>query len=365
MMDSDEQYMARALRLARRGIYTTAPNPNVGCVIVKEGRVIGEGWHARTGGAHAETLALERAGDARAAVVYLTLEPCTHSGHTPPCSDALIAAGVARVVIAVQDPNPQVAGNGIAALESAGIKTRVGVCEAEARALNPGFFSRMQRQRPWLRIKWGTSLDGRVASASGESRWITGADARRDVQFERARCSALLTGAGTVCADDPRLNVRLSNSELNIEGQVRQPLRVVIDGALRTSPDARIYHLPGDVLLATYSADTAAFAAAGVEVWCCERENGHIPLPRLLQCLAERGINEVQVEAGPNLSGALIEQGLYDEILLYVAPCLLGGTGLPLAQLGGIVSVQQREGLRWHDLRRVGNDVKILMRRED
>ncbi len=354
--------MARALQLARRGFYTTAPNPRVGCVIASEGRIVGEGWHLRAGGAHAEAVALERAGGgARDATAYLTLEPCNHHGRTPPCSDALIAAGIARAVIAVRDPNPQVTGGGIAALESAGVKTSVGVCEAQARELNAGFFSRMQRHRPWVRIKWGMSLDGRVAPVSGNSCWITGDDARHDVQLQRARCGALLTGAGTVLADDPRLNVRLSGGELGIEEAPRQPLRVVVDGRLRTSLDARIYRPPGRALLATCR-DAAAFEGAGVEVWRFSEEDGRVPLVQLLRRLAEREINEVQIEAGPGLSGALIERGLYDEILLYVAPCLLGG-GLPPAGLDGITEVEQREALEWHDLRRVGGDLRILMRR--
>ncbi len=356
--------MARALQLARRGLYTAAPNPCVGCVIVKNGRIVGEGWHARTGGAHAEVAALKDAGaDARGASVFLTLEPCTHHGRTPPCTNALIAAGIARAVIAVHDLNPRVAGGGAAALAAAGIETHVGLCAEEARVLNAGFFSRVQRRRPWVRIKWGMSLDGRIAPASRDSRWITGDDARRDVQFQRARCGALLTGAGTVCADDPRLNVRLSSTELGITGDVRQPLRVVADDTLRSSPAAQIYRPPGQAVIATRGSDAAAFEKEGVEVWRFAEENKRVPLARLLEGLAEREINEVQVEAGPGLSGALIGQGLYDEILLYVAPCLLGGDGLPPAALAGITTVGQREALAWCDVRRIGDDLRILMRR--
>ncbi len=360
--DADARYMARALQLARRGFYTAAPNPCVGCVIVAAGRVVGEGWHAATGGAHAEAVALDRAGAAaRGATAYLTLEPCTHHGRTPPCSEALIAAGIARAVVAVRDPNPQVAG--VAALASAGIDTSVGTCEAPARDLNRGFFSRMQHRRPWVRIKWGMSLDGRVAPASGDSRWITGEDARRDVQLQRARCGALLTGADTVLADDPRLDLRLSGTDVDVAGELPQPLRVVVDGALRTAPDARIYRPPGHALIATCAADAAAFKNAGLEVRCFASEHGHVPLTQLLEGLAEREINEVQVEAGPGLSGALIARGLYDEILLYVAPCLLGGKGTPPAALDRIVEVGQREALAWCDARRVGDDMRILMRR--
>ena len=364
--EADARYMARALRLARRGLYTASPNPCVGCVVVHDGRVVGEGWHERTGSAHAEAVALGRAGPkARGATVYLTLEPCTHHGRTPPCVGALAAAGIARAVVAVRDPDPRVAGGGIAALKAAGVAVEVGVCESEARALNRGFFSRMRRKRPWVRIKWGMSLDGRVASSSGNARWITGDDARRDVQFERARCGALLTGAGTVLADDPRLDLRLGGRELGIGGEPSQPLRVVIDGALRTSPDARIYRAPGSALVAARDDAAGSFERAGVELWRFPRENDHVPLARLLERLAGRGINEVQVEAGPGLSGALIEQGLYDEILLYFAPCLLGGGGFPPAALGGITTLEQRETLEWRDVRRVGRDMKILVRRAD
>ena len=361
--ETDVRYMARALQLARRGLYTASPNPCVGCVIVAGGRIVGEGWHAKTGGAHAEIAALECAGPAaREATAYLTLEPCVHHGRTPPCSNALITAGLARAVIAVRDPNPQVAGNGIAALEAAGIQTDVGTCEAEARTLNQGFFSRMQHARPWVRIKWGMSLDGFVTSPSNENRWITSDDARRDVQYQRARCGALITGAGTVITDNPRLNLRLDDTDIDMPGEPAQPLRVVVDGSLRTMSDARIYNLPGRSLLATCSSEAAAFEAAGVEIWRFEPENGRVPLAQLLKRLADRGINEVQVEAGPGLSGALIGRGLYDEILLYVAPCLFGG-GLPAAVFDHIASGGQREAVEWFDIRKLGTDMRILVRR--
>ncbi len=364
----DAHYMARALQLARRGLYTAAPNPCVGCVIVNGGRVVGEGWHARAGEAHAEAAALEQAGSAaRGATVYVTLEPCTHHGRTPPCGNALIAAGVARVVAAARDPNPEVSGGGVEALEAAGVETEVGVCEAQARELNFGFFTRVRLKRPWVRIKWGMSLDGRVTAAGRKGEWITCDASRRDVQFQRARCGALMTGAGTVLADDPRLNLRLSSEELGHEGEVRRPLRVVVDGALRTSPSAQVYRLPGQVLLACREDVPLkpGFEDAGVEVRRFAREGEHLAPAPLLEHLAERGVNEVQVEAGPGLCGALIERGLYDEILLYVAPCLLGGAGLPPAALGGVVSVEQREALRWCDVRKVGDDLRILMRKEE
>ncbi len=359
---ADSAYMARALQLARRGIYTAAPNPCVGCVIVNNGRIVGEGWHRKAGSPHAEVLALAQAGrGARGGDVYLTLEPCTHHGRTPPCSDSLIAAGIARAIIAIRDPNPQVFG--VDALEAAGIKTHVGICEKQAYELNRGFFTRMQRQRPWIRIKFGMSIDGRIASESGKSRWITGAPARRDVQLQRARCGALLTGAGTVLEDDPRLTLRLDSEKPAIDGEVRQPLRVVVDGGLRTSSNARIYHPPGQSILATCREDAGAFSDSGVKVWHFHPRGGHVPLDELLARLAELEINEVQVESGSGLSSALIAQGLYDEVLLYVAPFLLGRRSIPVAELDHIALLEQREKLRYCDIRKIGDDIRIRMRR--
>lgn len=259
----DHRYMTRALELARRGLYTTHPNPRVGCVLVKEGAIVGEGWHVRAGESHAEVLALQQAGDrARGAAVYVTLEPCAHQGRTPPCSEALIRAGVSRVIAAVRDPDPRVAGKGLARLQDAGIETQTGLLAEEARALNAGFFQRLDARRPWVRLKLAMSLDGRTALASGQSHWITGEAARRDVQYWRAQSSAVLTGIGTVLADNPRLNVRLS-------GDWRQPVRVVLDTRLRISPDARLLGLPGETRIFTASGDAAAIArltAAGALV---------------------------------------------------------------------------------------------------
>ena len=362
--NTDSYYMARALQLAHNGFYTASPNPRVGCVIVKDEAIVGEGWHAKAGAAHAEIVALEQSDvNMAGASVYLTLEPCVHHGRTPPCSKALIAADVARVVIAVQDPNPEIAGAGVAALQAAGIQTNIGVCEKQARELNIGFFTRMQQQRPWVRIKWGMSLDARVADSSGNDSWITSEEARRNVQFQRASCGALLTGADTVLADNPQLNVRLNSEELNIESEVSQPLRVIIDGALRTSPDARIYHLPGRAVVATCSKNVDKFANTEIEMWHFSQENGHVPLGQLLKRLSELEINEVQVEAGPTLSSAFIEQGLYDEILLYIAPCLLGG-GVPLTKFFNTTSMEQREILKYHDIRKIGDDMRVFIRKK-
>ena len=363
---ADAVYMARVLQLARRGEYTVAPNPQVGCVVVNRQRIVGEGWHLKAGSPHAEIMALEQArNDAKGSEVYLTLEPCTHYGRTPPCSDSLITSGVARAIIAIRDPNPLNEVSGIDALEAAGIRTSVGLCKEQAYELNRGFFTRMRKRRPWVRIKSGMSLDGCVAPYSRRSRWITGTSARRDVQFQRARCDALLTGAGTVVEDNPDLTLRLSDAELKISsGAVRQPLRVVVDGSLKTTPDAKIYHLPGKSILATCRSDTSKFTDAGVEVWHFRHHHEHVSLVELLKRLATLEVNEVQVESGPGLSGALIAQGLYDEILLYIAPCLLGGRGVPLADLDHIVAMGQREKLRYHDVRKVGDDIRIVMRRE-
>jgi diaminohydroxyphosphoribosylaminopyrimidine deaminase/5-amino-6-(5-phosphoribosylamino)uracil reductase len=354
MNAADSQWMAQALRLAERGLYTTSPNPRVGCVLVKAGKVVGEGWHERAGEPHAEVHALRNAGkSARGATAYVTLEPCSHHGRTPPCADALIAANVARVVCAMQDPNPQVAGNGFATLRAAGIEVECGLMEAAARELNIGFFTRMSRGTPWVRSKIAASLDGRTALANGTSKWITGAAARRDVQQWRARSCAVLTGIGTVLADDPRLNVREIHTE-------RQPLRVVVDSRLRMPPEAAI--LSGGVLIYTASSDAtrrAALQAHGAEVVTMTSADGQVDLPGIMSDLARRGINEVLVEAGRTLNGALLKAGLVDELVLYLAPQLLGDAARGLADLGELTQLQQRVALQWQDVRQVGGDLRI------
>jgi diaminohydroxyphosphoribosylaminopyrimidine deaminase/5-amino-6-(5-phosphoribosylamino)uracil reductase len=354
----DSVWMARALQLAERGLYTTSPNPRVGCVLVKEDQIVGEGWHERAGQPHAEVHALRAAGEAaRGATAYVTLEPCSHHGRTPPCADALIAAGVARVVVVVQDPNPQVAGEGIEKLRNAGIAVESGLMEAAARELNIGFFARMTRGTPWVRSKTGMSLDGRTALANGVSQWITGPAARRDVQHWRARSCAVLTGAGTVLADDPRLNVR------EIE-TVRQPLRVILDNELQTQPSARMLKEEG-VLIYTAVKDAAKIAAlrqAGAAVEVLPDGAGQVDLPAVMCDLAQHGINEVLVEAGSTLNGALLRAGLVDELLLYVAPQLLGDAARGIAQLGELTALEQRIDLTWQDVRQVGADLRILAR---
>jgi diaminohydroxyphosphoribosylaminopyrimidine deaminase/5-amino-6-(5-phosphoribosylamino)uracil reductase len=356
----DSRWMAQALRLAEQGLYSTSPNPRVGCVLVRDGDVVGRGWHERAGEPHAEVHALREAGEAaRGATAYVTLEPCSHHGRTPPCADALIAAGVARVVVAVPDPNPQVAGEGIEKLRSAGIAVETGLMETEARELNAGFFSRMTRGIPWVRSKIAMSLDGRTALANGASQWITGKAARRDVQHWRARSCAVLTGINTVLADDARLNVR------DIEAE-RQPLRVVLDSSLQMPPSARVLQ-DGGVLIYTAARNaekSAALERAGATVVALPDGNRQIDLPGMLRDLAQSGCNEVLVEAGRILNGALLRAGVVDELLLYVAPQLLGDVARGMAQLGELTSLEQRIGLKWGDVRQVGSDLRILAKVE-
>jgi len=363
----DLAYMARALRLARWGLFTTDPNPRVGCVLVRAGEIVGEGYHRCAGGPHAERLALAAAGEwAAGATAYVTLEPCCHQDRTPPCTDALLGAGVRRVVAAMVDPNPLVAGRGLESLKAAGIAVQVGVLEAEAQALNPGFIKRMRRGVPHVRCKLAASLDGRTAMASGESQWITSAAARRDVQFLRARSSAILTGSGTRLADDPVLNVRLGAEELpGLEpGElVRQPLRVLVDSRFRTPIDARLLDRPGGAtLIAGLEPVPPAgrrLEAAGAELYSCASRGGRVDLESLLCYLARREINEVQVEAGPTLSGALLQAGLVDELILYLAPHLMGDEARGLFRLPGLTRIQDRIGLDIQDLRLVGPDLRI------
>ena len=355
---TDHAFMAQALRLAEQGLFTTTPNPRVGCVLVKDGIVVGEGWHARAGEAHAEPLALAAAGAAaRNATAYVTLEPCSHHGRTPPCADALVAAGVARVVAAMADPNPLVAGEGFARLRAAGIDTACGLLENEARELNIGFVSRMTRGRPWLRLKAAASLDGKTALDNGASQWITGPDARRDGHRWRARACAVLTGIGTVKDDDPQLTVR------DVETS-RQPLRVVVDSKLETPLTARILQ-GGNVLVAGAVADAsriAALQAASAEVFIQPNAAGKVDLAGLLAELARRGINEVHAEAGCKLNGSLLREGLVDELLLYLAPCLVGHDAQGLFNLAALTSLDDRRRLVLRDVRQIGADIRVLAR---
>ncbi|MFN3397410.1 MAG: bifunctional diaminohydroxyphosphoribosylaminopyrimidine deaminase/5-amino-6-(5-phosphoribosylamino)uracil reductase RibD [Sulfurimicrobium sp.] len=355
---TDHAFMASAMQLAQRGLYSTTPNPRVGCVIVRDGKVVGEGWHARAGEPHAEVHALRQAGEsARGATVYVTLEPCSHYGRTPPCAGALIKAGVARVVVAMRDPNPMVAGQGIAMLELAGIPTACGVLENEARELNAGFISRMERGRPWLRLKIAATLDGKTALNNGVSQWITGPDARRDAHRWRARSCAMLTGIGTVLADDPSFTVR------DIETG-RQPLKVVVDANLSMPLDAKLLQGAG-VLIATGCDEGERIRQlqdAGAEVLALPAEHGLIDLAQLLHELGRRGMNEVTVEAGKVLNGALLSAGVVDELVFYLAPILFGDKARGMFGVPEIEEMNQRHELEIRDLRMVGRDMRIVAR---
>lgn len=368
--EQDRRYLARAIELASNGIYTTDPNPRVGCVIVKNEQVIAEGWHERAGGPHAEIMALDKAGpEAQGADVYVSLEPCSHHGKTPPCADALVDARVARVIIAGFDPNPVVAGRGIETLEKAGITVNAepfADLKAHAEKFNSGFMKRMRHQIPYVRTKIATSLDGRTAMASGESQWITGEAAREDVHRLRARHSVILTGIGTVQADDPSLNVRLNTQQLESEvefTEADQPARVILDSQLRMPVTAKMLKLPGTTLIYTLSSDQAKIAAlknAGAEVIHAENESGYVSLEAVLRDLAERHYNDVMVEAGASLNGALLEAGLVDELILYQAPILMGDHAKPMFQLPGISKMSQKIELAIVDTRQIGVDWRII-----
>jgi diaminohydroxyphosphoribosylaminopyrimidine deaminase/5-amino-6-(5-phosphoribosylamino)uracil reductase len=355
---ADHYFMARALRLAELGLYSTTPNPRVGCVIVKNGAVVGEGWHHSAGQPHAEINALRAAaGEARGATVYVSLEPCSHHGRTPPCVGALLSAGVARVVAAMQDPNPQVAGQGLSLLATAGISAECGLLEAEARELNIGFVTRMTRGRPWLRMKLAASLDGKTALANGASQWITGAAARLDGHRWRARACAILSAIGTLRDDDPQLNVR------GVETS-RQPLKVIVDSHLELSLTARALN-EGRVLVASATEEpekVAALRDRGAEIACLPAANGQVDLPALLDELGRRGINELHVEAGSTLSGGFLAAGLVDELLLYLAPCLLGDAARGMFALPALESLASKRTLTIRDTRMVGTDLRLLAR---
>jgi len=359
----DTAAMGRALELAQRGLATTHPNPRVGCVIAKRERILAEAWHARAGEPHAEVLALRAAGSAAAgATVYVTLEPCSHHGRTPPCANALIDAKVARVVFAVGDPDPRVNGQGGEALRRANITVQSGLLQAAAEELNAGFIKRMQLGRPWVRIKSAMSLDGRTALASGASQWITGEEARDDVQRWRARSAAILTGVGTLLADDPRLNVRAPEIPF-------QPLRVVMDSLLRTPPGSRLFDTAGDVLISTTAdfaaPETIARAAAlekrGARIECMSR-TPRTDLPAMLARLAELEVNEVLVEAGPTLSGELVRQSLVDELLIYVAPRLLGPQARPLFDLPVIEDLTDAQRFEIVETCALGSDLRLRLK---
>ncbi|MGI3132110.1 bifunctional diaminohydroxyphosphoribosylaminopyrimidine deaminase/5-amino-6-(5-phosphoribosylamino)uracil reductase RibD [Halopseudomonas pachastrellae] len=365
---ADRSWMSRALMLAERGLYTTEPNPRVGCVLVADGEVVGEGWHVRAGEGHAEVNALAQAGErARGATAYVTLEPCSHFGKTPPCADALIKAGVSRMVAAMQDPNPQVAGNGLQRLREAGIAVECGLLEEQARALNPGFIKRMQQGLPWVRVKLAMSLDGRTAMASGESKWITGPAARADVQRLRARSGAVVSGADSVLLDDSALTVRASElglpSDEAAAAAERQPLRVLIDSLRRVPLEQRFFREAGPTLVISTSAEQAAddYLAVGSELLAVPGADGKVDLQAVLQTLAARGCNEVLVEAGAGLSGAFWRAGLVDEVIVYMAPRLLGSQARPLMQLP-FESMSEAMDVAITDMRAIGQDWRITAR---
>jgi diaminohydroxyphosphoribosylaminopyrimidine deaminase/5-amino-6-(5-phosphoribosylamino)uracil reductase len=354
--EADHDHMARALRLAAQGLYTTTPNPRVGAVVVKDGEVVGEGWHRRAGEAHAEVLALAQAGPlARGATVYVSLEPCSHFGRTPPCSQALIDAGVARVVAAMEDPNPRVNGQGLGRLREAGLDVRCGLLRQQAEDLNPGFVSRMARGLPWVRLKVAASLDGRTALHDGRSQWITADAARADGHHWRARACAILTGIGTVRDDDPRLTAREVVTP-------RQPMRVLVDSRLEVPLDAQL--LKGGALVVCAFRNPAKereLADRGCEVLALPNAAGKVDLPALMRELAARGINELHVEAGFKLNGSLVREGCVDELLVYLAPSLLGDAA-GMFDLPPLADLSERQRLFFHSVDRIGDDLRLLAR---
>ncbi|CAA6827282.1 MAG: Diaminohydroxyphosphoribosylaminopyrimidine deaminase (EC / 5-amino-6-(5-phosphoribosylamino)uracil reductase (EC [uncultured Thiotrichaceae bacterium] len=363
--EQDARFMARAIQLAKKGLYTTHPNPRVGCVIVKDNDIISEGFTSPVGQAHAEVNALRGLSleQTTGATAYVTLEPCSHTGRTPPCSQALITSCVARVVVATQDPNPQVSGSGLKQLEEAGIEVSVGLMEEQSKALLNGFIKRMETGLPWVSVKLAMSLDGRTAMASGESKWITGPDARRDVQFLRAKSSAVLTGLGTVLADDPSMNVRLNHVELDVP-EVRQPVRVILDPQCDTPPESKLFSLDGDVWIVTSQSDSSkaqVLSAKGAEIIQVDSEHAErLPLLEVCRELAKREINEVHVEAGATLCGAFIQEGLVDELVIYMAAHLMGSEARGLLNMPGLDKMSDRTELQIKDIRAIGDDWRII-----
>ena len=357
-MNSSVEYMQHAIRLAKKGLYSTQPNPAVGCVIVKNDEIVGQGWHQRAGEPHAEINALQQAAaKAQDATVFVTLEPCSHTGKTPPCADALIKAGVKKVITAMKDPNPLVAGSGLKKLQDASIEVESGLLELQARQLNPGFIKRMEYGRPFVRMKLAMSLDGRTAMASGESQWISGEASRNDVQRYRAASSAILTGIDTVLADDPSMNVRLSAQELGVD-LVLQPKRIVLDSLFRMPPTAKIAALEGEcIVYTTVNVDNKNSYPFIIEN--CDPQDGKIDLHFLMKDLAEKEVNLLHVEAGSVLCGALLKNDLVDEIVIYMAPHIMGDNAKGLFHLPELEQMKDRVSLNISDVRSIGNDIRI------
>ncbi|USH01850.1 bifunctional diaminohydroxyphosphoribosylaminopyrimidine deaminase/5-amino-6-(5-phosphoribosylamino)uracil reductase RibD [Grimontia kaedaensis] len=363
----DSQMMLRAIDLAKRGIYTTAPNPNVGCVITQGDDITGEGFHFRAGEPHAEVHALRIAGDkAKGATVYVTLEPCSHYGRTPPCADALIAAGVSRVVCAMVDPNPKVAGRGIQRMRDAGIQVDVGLMQAQAEALNPGFIKVMKTGLPFVQLKLASSLDGRTALANGQSKWITGDEARADVQVFRAQAGAILSTSQTVLDDNPSLNVRWEQLPTAVKAEysqdnLRQPIRVILDTHRKVAKEAHLFSLEGEVIVVTASQTDSEIEA--VKVLTVAKEAGQLDLNNTMRALTANGINHIWVEAGATLAGSLLNAGLVDELIVYQAPKLMGNDSRGLVNLQGITCMSEVPAFELTDVTCIGNDVRLRMQK--
>lgn len=361
---SDVIYMARAIKLAQNGRFTTTPNPNVGCVIVDDdGRIVGEGFHHKAGGPHAEVVALRTAGNrTENCTAYVTLEPCSHHGRTPPCAEALIAAGVKKVVVAMSDPNPKVAGNGIAKLQDAGIEVAVGVLELEAEKLNRGFLKRMRQGKPWVTLKMATTLDGKTALLNGQSQWITGPEARADVQYHRAQSCAIISGSGTVMVDNPSLNVRhseLARGKYLIDSEsLRQPMRVIVDGKGQLHSGLKLFSLDGQSLVVNLQ-ENENLTAAKIPQWQAPESQGKVDLSALLDELGTRQMNQIWLEAGAKLGGAFLQENLVDELVLYLAPKLFGDLAMGAFSLSELTNIGDAKSLQWSDIRQVGNDIKI------
>ncbi len=363
---NDHAYMAQALRLAEKGLYTTRTNPRVGCIIVKHDQVIGHGFHVSPGKPHAEINAIENCkGDTQDAIAYVTLEPCSHYGKTPPCIESLVAAKLRRVVAAMQDPNPQVDGKGLEYLREHNIETTCNILKNEATELNKGFVQRMTKARPYVTVKSAMSIDGRTALQSGESKWISSEQSRKDVQKLRARSCAIMTGIDTVIQDDPQLNVRLKKEELGSNNDIEQPIRVVLDTKLRISPKAKIINIPGQTIIFTCCKDSRkqqTLVDKNVEIVVVSIQDGHVDFKDVMSNLSERGVNEVLVEAGPTLIGNLIENELVDEMIIYMAPHIMGDSSKGLVKLEPILDMQERINMQIIQTRKIGNDIKLQLK---